>query len=273
MYHLLGTHLSGSFSKIIHQHLGVYKYNLTSLSEKDFDDFMISKNFKGLNITMPYKKKALKYCNSLSENAKLCGNVNTVIKDNNSNLLGYNTDFFGLKYGLEYANIQVKNETCLILGHGGSGSTAIKVLQSMDAKKIIVASRRNILPEFKGANTINYKDISSKQNNSFINDISLVVNATPLGKGEFANIIPIDLKILPNCKSVFDLNYGKKNTPLLNEGLKLHLNISDGLSMLVAQALKSADLFTSQKYNFVNQIPENINYLKDYLQKSSSTEI
>ena len=61
--------MTKSFSPKLHGNLGNYSYKLLSMNAEDFDLFMKFKPFKGINVTMPYKEKALAFCSVLSDEA------------------------------------------------------------------------------------------------------------------------------------------------------------------------------------------------------------
>ena len=69
-YGLIGKNLSHSYSSLIHNFLDSNPYSLISLNENEFDDFMKNKDFIGINITIPYKEKVIKYLDVIDEKAK-----------------------------------------------------------------------------------------------------------------------------------------------------------------------------------------------------------
>ena len=78
-YGLLGEKLGHSFSKEIHEKMGLYKYDRIELSPKELDAFMRSKEFSGVNVTIPYKQTVIPYLDEISERAKMIGAVNTIV--------------------------------------------------------------------------------------------------------------------------------------------------------------------------------------------------
>ena len=54
-YGLLGEKLGHSFSKEIHEKLGLYEYELIELSPPELDSFLRARDFSGVNVTIPYK--------------------------------------------------------------------------------------------------------------------------------------------------------------------------------------------------------------------------
>ena len=76
-YGLCGRTLRHSYSKIIHEYLGNSEYRLLSLEKDELYELFESKNFKALNVTIPYKQDALMLCDVVSDEAKAIGSVNT----------------------------------------------------------------------------------------------------------------------------------------------------------------------------------------------------
>jgi len=89
---LLGEKLEHSFSPLIHAYLGDYEYQLFEVSANGLDPFMTGRKFDGINVTIPYKQAVIPYCESLSDEARAIGSVNTIIKDASGALHGYNSD-------------------------------------------------------------------------------------------------------------------------------------------------------------------------------------
>jgi shikimate dehydrogenase len=81
-YGLIGEHLPHSFSKIIHEKLAPYSYELHELRPDEVDSFMRGKEFKGINVTIPYKQTVIPYLDEISDQARSIGAVNTVVNRN-----------------------------------------------------------------------------------------------------------------------------------------------------------------------------------------------
>ena len=156
-YGLIGKKLGHSFSKEIHESIGKYPYELIELDESEFENFITKKDFKAINVTIPYKEKVIPYLDYISSEAKSINAVNVVINDHGV-LKGYNTDYFGFLDLLRYFEIEVKNKTVLILGTGGTSKTVTEVLNDLNASKIYYASTS------KKENTFNYSDLESIKN-------------------------------------------------------------------------------------------------------------
>ena len=77
---LLGQKLGHSYSPQIHHYLGSYPYALYEKQPDELGEFLKNGNFAGLNVTIPYKKDVLPYCQNLSVQAQKLGAVNTIVK-------------------------------------------------------------------------------------------------------------------------------------------------------------------------------------------------
>ena len=230
-YGLIGEKLGHSYSKKIHESFGKYDYDLIELDKESFIHFMEARDFTGINVTIPYKKKVIPFCDDLTPIAKAIGSVNTIYFQKGK-LIGDNTDYFGFNYMLQRSGIVLKDKKVLILGAGGSSLTVVKAAKDLKAKEIIVASRTGL------NGMISMKQISEHA------DSQIIINATPVGmyphNGEFI----VSLKDFPFCEGVIDLIYNPLLTHLLYEAKSLKIPFSNGLSMLVAQAVRSFELFT-----------------------------
>lgn len=230
-YGLCGKTLRHSYSKIIHEYLGNSDYNLLSLERDELYELFESRNFKALNVTIPYKQDALKLCDFVSDEAKAIGSVNTVV-NKNGKLYGYNTDYFGFVYMLNRAGISLKNKKVVILGSGGTSLTARAVCRGEGAREYVVVSR-------KGEN--NYNNISLHS------DADILVNTTPVGMYPDNGRCAVDLSAFSNLSGVVDVIYNPNKTALVLEAEKKNILATTGLPMLVAQAVRAHEYFFDTK--------------------------
>lgn len=234
MYGLIGKHLSHSFSKEIHEQLHSEPYDLIELPQ--LDSFFSKKKFKGVNVTIPYKEAVIPYLDFVSDTVKATNSVNTII-NKNGYLYGYNTDYDGLEFLLNFYEISIKDKGVLILGNGASMRTTKFLCESLKAKKIVVLARN---PK---ENEIDFNDVIVDK------EINIVFNTTPLGMypNNSDNLL-VDLKLFPNLHYVVDLIYNPLETKLLKEAKNLQLIAVNGLMMLSHQAVKSCELFHNQVF-------------------------
>ena len=81
-YGLVGEKLSHSFSKYLHEKYLNTNYELVSLNKDEFKEFMLRKDFKGINVTIPYKKEVIKYLDEVDDIVKRTNTCNCIINKN-----------------------------------------------------------------------------------------------------------------------------------------------------------------------------------------------
>lgn len=232
-YGLIGEKLGHSFSKTVHSKIADYEYELCESAKNDLDSFMKSRDFCGINVTIPYKQSVIPYLDFISDEAKEIGAVNTVV-NKNGKLYGYNTDFYGLKSLIEKNDIEICGKTALILGSGGTSKTANAVLKSLGAKEIFTVSRNG------GEGYITYKEAYSK-------NAQVIINTTPVGMYPKTNDQPIKLDSFNNLEAVVDVVYNPLKTKLIIDAQSRGIKAAGGLYMLYAQAVKAAEIFCNKE--------------------------
>ena len=231
MYGLLGKTLGHSLSPQIHSYFGDYPYELFCREPDELDDFFADDSIKAFNVTIPYKIEAYNRCDILSETAEKIKSVNTVVKKDGK-LYGYNTDLFGFLYTVKKLGADLKGKKVIILGSGGASRTVKAACDRENAAETVIISR-------SGEN--NYNNISLHT------DADIIINTTPVGMFPENDASPVDLSIFNNLQAVIDLIYNPIKTRLLLQAEALGIPCSNGLSMLVAQGLKSSELFFGTK--------------------------
>lgn len=227
---LLGEHLTHSYSPQIHALLGDYSYELFEVAPEKLGEFLQAGEFDGLNVTIPYKRAVIPYCAELSAAAREMGSVNTLLRRPDGTLYGDNTDLDGFRWLLARGGGIRPGEKALVLGTGGASQTVQAVLRAAGAE-VAVLSRRG---------ESNYATLPRHA------DARLVVNATPVGMYPNNGERLIDLAQLPQCRCVLDLIYNPARTRLLLDAAARGIRCENGLSMLVAQAKRTAELFTGR---------------------------
>ena len=229
---LLGRRLGHSLSPEIHEYLGSYDYKLFELEPEELDAFFIRDDFRGLNVTIPYKLDVVKYCNELSETARRIGCVNTILRRPDNSFFGDNTDYYGFSYMAKSAGISFENKKVLILGNGGASLTARLVAADEGASSVVIVARR--LED-------NFTNIGRHR------DAQVIVNCTPVGMYPNNGERIVDLSIFTELEGVLDMIYNPARPPLLLDAADRGIKNANGLAMLVAQAAKSAEYFRTDK--------------------------
>ncbi len=235
-YGCIGEHLTHSFSKEIHNSLADYDYVLKEIPRENLSEFLTGRDFKAVNVTIPYKEAVIPYLYYTDDAAKEIGAVNTVV-NKDGKLYGYNTDFYGMRMLLSHAGITLKDKKVAILGTGGTSKTAAAVAKSLSAKEILIVSRA------KKDGTITYEELY--ENNK---DSDIIINTTPLGMFPDIFTKPVDIQKFTNLSGVIDAVYNPLKTGLICDAKKLGIKAEGGLYMLVAQAVLASEIFTEKKY-------------------------
>lgn len=225
---LLGEKLGHSYSPQIHAELADYDYRLYEKAPDEVEDFVRHGDWHGLNVTIPYKKTVIPFCDELSETAATIGSVNTLKRRKDGTIFGDNTDAFGFETLLtQTIPDSISGRKALVLGTGGASVTVCAVLRNHGAE-VVTISR-------SGEN--NYENLDRHA------DARLLVNTTPVGMYPKNGVSPVDLALFPKLACVLDVVYNPARTALLLQAEKLRIPHAGGLTMLVAQAKRSSEIF------------------------------
>lgn len=249
---LLGSALSYSRSPQIHlaglEYLGVEgSYEKFEIHEENFEK-EITKLFsdvQGLNVTIPYKEKILKYLNRRDPLTEKIGAANTLVI-HDGQIKGYNTDYYGFKESLN--DYDLKNSTVSIIGAGGASRAIIIALDDIEVKEINIYTRtptkvEDNLPYLTNANL----NLGLYTHELDLSHSQLVINCTPVGQGRLASNMPLDEAQLDKLQAstiIYDLIYGE--TKLIKEAQSRKLNTIDGSKMLILQAVQSLAIWTGK---------------------------
>ena len=238
IYGLLGRKLSHSWSVPIHTALGCQGYRLIELEPDELEGFLRQPNIGGLNVTIPYKRDVMPFCDVIDPMAQAIGSVNTLTRRADGKLYAFNTDAAGFCWMAKRAGIDFTGRKAVILGSGGASLTAQAMAKRLGAREVVVISR-------SGEN--NYGNLDRHA------DAEIVVNTTPVGMYPNTGVSPVDLSSFPRCEGLLDVIYNPRRTALLMQAEARGIPCSDGLPMLVAQAKAAEEHF------FEKAIPDSEN--------------
>lgn len=233
VYGLIGRKLGHSYSPQIHSFLGDYEYNIYEMEEEAVKSFLEKREFDAINVTIPYKKTVMPVLDKIDDSAIKIGSVNTIVKEADGTLTGYNTDYYGFTYMLKKGGIDVNGKKVLVLGDGGASVTVQSVIRDLGAKEIVVAS---LFTE------TNYDNLDPHF------DSDVIINATPVGMYPKNLETLVNLDNFRNLSGVADVIYNPKRTQLILDAEKKGINCISGLYMLAAQAKKAAEYFFRKEY-------------------------
>ena len=237
-YGLIGARLGHSYSKIIHEMLCGYKYDLCPLpTEEEARAFLTKRQFRAINVTIPYKKLVMEYCSYIDPRAKAIGAVNTVVNKNGL-LYGYNTDYLGFAHLCDAHGVDFAGRTVLILGTGGTHNTTSAVARDKGAAKVLTVSRHPD-PE---TGELSYAE-------AVHSGAQIVINTTPAGMYPNVGVCNLDVAAMPGLEAVVDVVYNPDKTELILRAEEAGVPVAvGGLEMLVAQAVYAAEYFLDRKF-------------------------
>ena len=230
-YGLIGEKLGHSFSREVHARLAPYQYELRELAPDEVGPFLLARDFRAINVTIPYKKDVIPYLDHVDPMALSIGAVNTVV-NRGGELWGYNTDYYGMQYLITSLGFDPRGKKVLIAGTGGTSLTAVALLTEMGAREVLRLSRTP-----KG-DSISYEE--AYQHHA---DAACLVNCTPVGMYPRCDGMPVDLERLPSLEAVVDAVYRPIRTQLVLAARARGIAATGGTGMLVAQAVRAAEHF------------------------------
>ena len=232
-YGLIGSKLGHSYSKIIHERLCGYHYELHPLpTEAEARAFLEARPFRAINVTIPYKRLVMEYCDQIDPRAAAIGAVNTVV-NRNGKLYGYNTDYMGFAWLCSSRGVKFEGRTVLILGTGGTHNTAAAVARDAGAARVLTVSRH---PD-PDKGELSYEEAARS-------GAEIVINTTPAGMYPDVGACLLDVAGMSGLEAVVDVIYNPVRTELLLRAEEAGVPVTAcGLEMLVAQAVYAAEYF------------------------------
>ncbi|MDD6273744.1 MAG: shikimate kinase [Clostridiaceae bacterium] len=231
IYGLLGKTLRHSYSKIIHERMADYTYDLYETPEEGLEALIRRPDMGGFNVTIPYKQTVIPFCDELTPAARAIGSVNTLYHDAAGRLIGDNTDYFGFSYMARRAGISFAGRKVVIFGSGGTSLTARRVAADEGAREVVIVSR-------SGEN--NYDNLDRHA------DAEILINTTPVGMYPKNEGTLIDIALFPQCCGVLDVIYNPLKTNLILAAEDAGIPATGGLPMLVAQAAPAVERFSGR---------------------------
>ena len=252
-FFVIGNPISHSLSPELHNFWikknkinAIYdKIKLEESELKDFINKLRNHEIHGINVTVPFKNKVIKYLDKLSLEVETTDSVNTIYKSGND-IIGHNTDVAGFELGLRHSKINVLHKSILILGAGGVVPSIVYSLLSMGCKKIFLSNRtigkaENIKKKFNEVEVLKWGKIP---------DFDIVINATSVGlKGD-----SLDLDLKAKDKIFYDIIYNPKETPFLKKAKENGNRIENGIFMFIYQANQSFSIWN----NVIPKIDEEV---------------
>jgi 3-dehydroquinate dehydratase / shikimate dehydrogenase len=195
----------------------------------------------GLSVTMPLKQEVLKHLENMDPISSKVGACNTIVRNHDGKLYGFNTDVGGIVRPLE-KRLTLAGAKILVLGAGGAARAAVFGLVDKGAEVVILnrtpQTAQKLAREAK-AKTIRREQVAKST-------FDVIVNATAVGMhGVKAQHILEPKEI--NARLVFDLVYNPVETPLLHMARQKGIPVVTGVEMFVQQGARQFEIWTGKR--------------------------
>ncbi|MBS3908307.1 MAG: shikimate dehydrogenase [Actinobacteria bacterium] len=205
---------------------------------------------EGVNVTMPHKETVIEFLDEISPEARTIGAVNTV-HNVDGRLKGYNTDGAGFIKSLREALVYPEGRHAIIIGAGGAARAVAAALISEGAASITLLGRTADKVEALKQQLLDSFGRFSIKTLSFDDDLAdifevgdLVVNTTPIGMNESADLLPVPLEYIDSRHFIYDLIYTPSETALIKAAKEKGAKAVNGLGMLLYQAAAAFEIWT-----------------------------
>jgi shikimate dehydrogenase len=234
LFGLIGFPLTHSFSKKYFDE----KFLKEGLTDCAFQNFPLKNieevrpllsahpNLEGLAVTIPYKKKIIRFLDEGTDEVLQMIACNCV-KIEQGKLKGFNTDVVGFERSFK-KKLQPHHTKALILGTGGGAEAVAFVMRKLGIDYLFVSRSKEIRPK-----TISYKGLAA----ALLEDHTIIINCTPIGTFPKSEEYPgIPYRYITPQHYLFDLVYNPSTTKFLEKGAEAGATVCNGYEMLEIQA-------------------------------------
>lgn len=201
---------------------------------------MLALGIDAYSVTMPHKEAVATAVDRLTDDARLLGAVNCVIRDGDR-LTGHNTDGPGFVRALaDETGLDPSGRHCVVVGAGGAARAVVLALARAGAAEVAVLSRTPARGEAAAALAGPAGRLGTEAD---LTAADLVVDATPAGMAGH-DPTAFDPTLLGPTTVVADLVYHPPTTPLLASARDRGLVAVNGFGMLVHQAALQFEVAT-----------------------------
>jgi shikimate dehydrogenase len=244
---VIGDPVEHSLSPQMHnagyQSLGIdnkYVFVACHVNIKDIEDFIHgvrAMKIHGVSCTIPHKIAVMPFLDKIDNVAKKIGAVNTIVNEDEK-LVGYNTDWLGIRTPLEKL-VKLEGKTVALIGAGGAARGAAYAITASGAKLSVynrtVEKAEEIAKEF-GGNAFRLDRLENVQN------VDIIINTTPVGlKNKNETVLPKEF--ISKNQIIFDAVYGDE-TQLLKDAKSQGAHTIAGSVMLLYQGIEQFRLYT-----------------------------
>ncbi|MEG1586182.1 MAG: shikimate dehydrogenase [Bacteroidales bacterium] len=238
IFGLLGHPLTHSFSrgyfmnKFSNEHIDAEYLNFDLPDLNSFPELFDSyPELIGMNVTIPYKEKVIRFLDHLDPGAREIGAVNVIKVENRDGmrcLVGYNSDVVGFENSIKPL-LNSSHQHALVLGTGGASKAVVYALHKLGITTQYVS-------RYPAEGVLSYEMLTPE----IIRRHSVIVNTTPLGMFPHVNEKPsFPYEGITALHICFDLIYNPAETAFLRTAKEYGACIKNGAEMLEGQAVEA----------------------------------
>jgi len=205
---------------------------------RDFFQFATDLPVSGFSVTIPHKRRVMRYLDHIDPLARRIGAVNTVWRKAGK-WRGANTDAAAVSGPLSKL-IALSGATALIIGNGGAARGAACALTDAGTKVSLTGrnpDRVRALARLTGGEPLSHEQALTRH-------FDIVVNATPVGM--WPNVNDCIFKDKIPAEIIFDMVYNPLETLLIRRAKEQGKQVIPGLKMFIEQAVRQFEIWTGE---------------------------
>jgi shikimate dehydrogenase len=258
---VIGDPIAQSKSPAIHgywlEKLGLdAEYRACRITADGLGDYLAARRadsgWRGCNVTMPHKLAVMPLLDRLDPLAARIGAVNTIVREADGTLTGYNTDVAGFLEPLrERLARQHLFRMARVFGTGGAARAIVAaladegftiVLAGRDPAKAAALLGKLAPGEHHTPPLHHFAEPTDFAFDDRAGCLDLIVNASPLGMAGQPSLA-FDLSHAPPGRVIYDIVTSPVDTALLRAARAAAFDTIDGLAMLIGQAAVAFEKF------------------------------
>lgn len=209
---------------------------------------------RGANVTVPHKQAVMPFLDRWTPAAEAIGAVNTIVVQEDGQLLGDNTDAAGFIADLHAHGVDPAGQRVAVIGAGGSARAVVYGLAEAGAARLSLLNRTVAKAEALAQAMRAYFPETAIGTGAFPDDVpdvaqhvDLIVNCTSLGMDPRVEGLPWDEETeFREGQTVYDLVYNPAVTRLLQLATADGAQAIGGLGMLVYQGAIAWEKWTGE---------------------------
>ena len=231
-------------------------------------------SFAGCAITKPNKIKVIEYLDDVDPFCRKMGACNTIVKDSEGRLIGYNTDGPGFIRAIRAeAGFEIKGKTFFCFGAGGAGRAICSSLVYNGASRIFITDTAldaalNLSHDIN-SNFMQVAETVRSGEYSLVGQCDMVINASGIGMGRTIGETPLPEEWLQPGQFCFDACYNPRKTQFLLTAEVKGCRIMNGMAMSLYQGAEQIELWTGEPAPIDAMRKELIDIVSEQIQRTN----